>query len=761
MNLVVTGATSFLGTALIGQLLGQGHQVYGVVRPGSRNLSALTEAVRDRAAVSCQGREDGFMGGVCQDRFHILEMELGSLDQISQVIKHPCDIFFHFGWDGSGSHNRTKTDVQQKNVEDSLKALRGAKSLGCRRFLFSGSQAEYGVCRTVMREDMECHPVSEYGKAKVEFGKRAGELCRLWARDEGFEMEYIHARIFSVYGPGDHPWSLVNTCLDTFLKGKVMELGACTQQWNYLYIEDLVKGLLALAFSEEPAPDGTDFSGSASDSGIYNLAAPGTWTRPLREYVEMMRRLCGDRGRCVYGKLPPNAEGPANLMPSIEKIRTRTGWKPEISFEEGIMRMLDIKKKETRKGRCILCGRELDKTELMELEDMPASAQDIPDEHEVKGDHGITLQLHQCRGCGLVQFDCEPVGYYRDVIRSGGYSTTMVDLRTRQYRHLIETYHLEGKKFLEVGCGRGEFLNVLTQFPVKAYGVEHRQALVEAAAGDGLCVVRGFAENGDTVLGEDGPYDVFLSFNFLEHQPNPGGMLDCIRNNLAEDGMGLITVPSLEYILRYNGYYELLRDHIAYYTFDTLETLLERHGFQVLEKEMVNRDTLSVIVRKQDPEAGRDKRAAAGSLRKAEQGGTADETAAVDRSIAPVDISGLTASLKDIRQQMEALCGRLKEEGRSLAVWGASHQGFTLAATTALKDHARYIIDSAPFKQGRFAPASHLPIVAPDHWTEDPVDVILIIAPGYTEEIAGSIRERFGDQVGIMAMRSDKVEELS
>ncbi len=91
---------------------------------------------------------------------------------------------------------------------------------------------------------------------------------------------------------------------------------------------------------------------------------------------------------------------------------------------------------------------------------------------------------------------------------------------------------------------------------------------------------------------------MFLSFNFLEHQPDPGTMLECIRENLAEDGMGLITVPSLEYILQYDGYYELIRDHIAYYSFDTLERLLALHGFQVLEKEMVNRDTCSVIVRK-------------------------------------------------------------------------------------------------------------------------------------------------------------------
>ena len=139
---------------------------------------------------------------------------------------------------------------------------------------------------------------------------------------------------------------------------------------------------------------------------------------------------------------------------------------------------------------------------------------------------------------------------------------------------------------------------MLTGFPVEAYGVEHRQELVDIAAAEGLKAVKGFAEEEDTILGEHGPYDVFLSFNFLEHQPRPGVMLDCIRNNLTDGGMGLITVPSLEYILKYNGYYELLRDHIAYYTFDTLRYLMESHGFAVLEEEIVNRDTLSVIVKK-------------------------------------------------------------------------------------------------------------------------------------------------------------------
>ena len=104
---------------------------------------------------------------------------------------------------------------------------------------------------------------------------------------------------------------------------------------------------------------------------------------------------------------------------------------------------------------------------------------------------------------------------------------------------------------------------------------------------------------------------------------------------------------------------------------------------------------------------------------------------------------------------------RLHGEGKALAIWGASHQGFTLAATTRLGGKVSYIIDSAPFKQGRFAPASHLPIVAPAHFLRrsrrTPSSSWL---PGYTEEIAGIIRERFGNSVEILALKSDHLETL-
>ncbi|MFW6679547.1 NAD-dependent epimerase/dehydratase family protein [Lacrimispora sp. AGF001] len=304
MNVVVTGATSFLGRAVANRLLKQGSRVYAVVRPGSENLRYLPSD---------------------QDGLVIIERELGELDTLDQVIHEPCQAFYHFGWDGSGSENRMKREVQQKNVVDALKALEGARRLGCSRFLFSGSQAEYGIHKGALSEETDCSPVSEYGKAKLDFLKQATEKTNQWQQEGISSMEYIHARIFSVYGPGDHPWSLVESCLRAFTRGEYISLGECTQMWNFLYLEDCVRALILLMEQEKE-----------SVSGIYNVAAPEEETKPLREYIRQMYETMGYHGSYSYGRRRPNAEGLANLIPDISKLEKNTGFSPLVSFSEGV-----------------------------------------------------------------------------------------------------------------------------------------------------------------------------------------------------------------------------------------------------------------------------------------------------------------------------------------------------------------------------------------------------------------------------------------
>ena len=161
---------------------------------------------------------------------------------------------------------------------------------------------------------------------------------------------------------------------------------------------------------------------------------------------------------------------------------------------------------------------------------------------------------------------------------------------------------------------------------------------------------------------------------------------------------------------------------------------------------MINRDTISMIVRKMSAEEC--------AVHAEREAGAAVEHA--DGNIVESLVKGHEIVLNDINNLLDELAA----DRKTIALWGASHQGFTLASTTPLCERVSYIIDSAPFKQGRFAPASHLPIVAPDYFFEHPVDVIMIVAPGYSDEIAGVIRTRFGADVRILTLRSERIEEL-
>ena len=446
---------------------------------------------------------------------------------------------------------------------------------------------------------------------------------------------------------------------------------------------------------------------------------------------------------------------------------------------------------------CIACGGAL--TGLSVFHNMPASAQDIPAREELDTERAVDLTLCQCRDCGLVQFAVEPVHYYRDVIRAGGGSSTMRQLRHAEYTRLLAQLLARGvrkPKIIEVGCGRGEFLGMWdlaaaellpaaagdpsaaaekteaagagtdisagAQNPAagsllpwldtwyspaeaeaieklcretELVGLEHQPQLVNTAKESGLNVYEGFAEGHCDF--PEAPFDAFVQFNFLEHQPHPKDMLETIWRNLKPGGLGLLTVPSFEYILEHDGYYELLRDHIANYTEETLTRLLLSCGFAVLSLRRVNRDTIEALVEKSETE----------------------KLAVLPASASLQDVSALTENYEVMKRDINAYLETLSAGGRSLAIWGASHQGFTLAATTELSGKVRYIIDSAPFKQGRFAPASHIPIVPPAHFHEEPVDELLIVAPGYTDEIAGIIRRDFGEKVRILVLKSKRVTE--
>ena len=374
--------------------------------------------------------------------------------------------------------------------------------------------------------------------------------------------------------------------------------------------------------------------------------------------------------------------------------------------------------------KCRVCSLPLPKSPLLVYRNMPAQAQFLPSKNALAREKGVSLGILQCSGCGLVQLGGRPVPYYREVIRAAAFSPEMKAFRERQFAAFVKKYGLRGKKVVEIGCGRGESLRLMRGAGVKAFGLEYSAAAVRDCVRAGLKVSRGFPGSAGLRL-PHGPFEAFYSLNFLEHLPAPNAVLAAIRANLAPGGTGLVEVPDFGMMLRENLFSEFIPDHLFYFTAGTLRSLLELNGFDVLECGSVwHGYILSAVVRKR----------------------------------APLDLSGFLSAGDSLKSSLLDFVSGFRP-GR-VAVWGAGHQALAVLALAGLAGKIKYVVDSAPFKQGKYTPATHLPIVPPARLDEDPVDAVIVMAASYSGEVAALLRKKYQGRVRIAALRGSGLQLL-
>ncbi len=309
MRIVITGATGFIGNNLAKLFLKKGAEVFALVRPESGHLDVLPRDA-NLHKVPCGLRN--------------------VMDCVSCIGQ--ADAFFHLAWGGVNRQEIDSPEVQAKNVAGSLDCIRAAKALGCSLFMDAGSRVEYGLTDGFMQEDIECHPVNQYGKAKWEFYQKAAPLC------EELGLHYVHLRFFSVYGTGDHPWSIISTLVRELPAGNKVSLSACRHQWNFMYIDDAVEAVYEL-YTHLPDSADDRFKKNGFVSTIVNIASKDT--RVLKDFVEEIHTIAKGAGELEYGTFVQAKEGALSIKPDISRLELLAGgWKERFSFREGIEAMM-------------------------------------------------------------------------------------------------------------------------------------------------------------------------------------------------------------------------------------------------------------------------------------------------------------------------------------------------------------------------------------------------------------------------------------
>ena len=294
-KIVVTGATSMLGVATIEECLKNGVEVVAIIHRNSKNFYRLPQS----------------------PALKIIEANLDELANCEPDF-NDADVFYHFSWAATTHEGRLNVDVQEANIRYTLDAVRLAKKCGCKKFIFAGSQAEYGLSDKPLNSETPIKPFTAYGVSKFAAGKLAEMLCA------SLGLKFVWTRILSVYGENDGANTLISYVIDCYRKNIQPVLTPCEQIWDYLHADDAGRAFRLL--------------GQCETSGVY-VVGSGKGS-PLKSYLEIIYRLMKPNVPLTFGGKPYSENQVMYLQADISDLQRDTGFKPQISFEEGISRIL-------------------------------------------------------------------------------------------------------------------------------------------------------------------------------------------------------------------------------------------------------------------------------------------------------------------------------------------------------------------------------------------------------------------------------------
>jgi UDP-glucose 4-epimerase len=295
VRVLVTGASGHIGSFVARRLLRDGHEVIA----GTRSSSDLW-------------RLDGIV-----DRVELVPLDLATLTASPDTLAgvRP-DVVVHAAWSGVTAAERDDPGRAFRNIEGTLELVRQAGETGVRTFIGLGSQAEYGPHDEPLREDLTPRPASLYGAAKLCTARLTERMCA------GYGMRWAWLRLVATYGPMDDRSHLLPSVIQDLLGARRPAISEGTQEWDYLYIEDVAEAVRAVVVSE-------------AARGLLNLSADTAWT--VRALVEHVRDLIDPGLQVGFGE----RAGSVSVRGDATRLRQLTGWEPRVALADGLRATVD------------------------------------------------------------------------------------------------------------------------------------------------------------------------------------------------------------------------------------------------------------------------------------------------------------------------------------------------------------------------------------------------------------------------------------
>ncbi len=279
---LVTGATGFIGQALVKRLAADGAQVTAIVRekPG-------------------QVRPTGFPAGV-----EIAEVDLRYAAGLKRAVESALpEVVVHLAAVGVTDPFLPISEALRGNLDATLNLLRAVN----------------GKCRTlVARTPGEADVINPYAASKA----ATWDFCRMFVRTEGWPI--VGVMPFQTYGPGQPARTVLGAALKAARAGEKFPLTSGEQRRDWIYIDDVVDGLIAATNAE-----GIDGETVELGTGV---------ATPVHEVVSKLFEMIG-KGQPLIGALPQRPGEVPLMLADAAKTERLTGWRAKIGIDEGLRKL--------------------------------------------------------------------------------------------------------------------------------------------------------------------------------------------------------------------------------------------------------------------------------------------------------------------------------------------------------------------------------------------------------------------------------------
>lgn len=301
-SVIVTGANGFVGHHLVKCLSEQNNYIYAIIRNEQEDVSNISDV----------------------PNLKIIYCDMEQISKLPDLIKdRNISAAYHLAWAGSSGDLRKNYHLQMKNVEWTCHFIETIANMNIKRVVVSGSVTQLMYREYLTEDEIAPEMVTCYAIGKI----TAEYLCKCVATEVGIDLCWAY--ISNFYGADDPTNNFINFLLDNYLEGKTPILTPAEQLADFAYVTDIAKGLICACER-----------GKSNTSYYIGYGSP----RPLKEYILEVRDIVNPELESGIGRKEFNGKDIDFSKINVEKLSRDTGYKAEVTFEEGIRKLIEHRK---------------------------------------------------------------------------------------------------------------------------------------------------------------------------------------------------------------------------------------------------------------------------------------------------------------------------------------------------------------------------------------------------------------------------------